>query len=100
MTDAGLAERAILVMSAEGIGKDLFVAAVIIFLVVWVIRPILAMLSRRPRLAGETEEAGNEKKKVLADGSYEDALRAAKDLARREPRIVANVVKEWIGGNE
>ena len=100
MTDAGLTESVILVMSAEGIGKDLFVAAVIIFLVVWVIRPMLTMLSRRPQLAGETEEAGTEKKEVLAAGSYEDALRAANDLARREPRIVANVVKEWIGGNE
>jgi len=28
---------------------------------------------------------------------YEEDLRAVKDLARQEPRIVANVVKDWVG---
>ena len=32
--------------------------------------------------------------------SYDSDLRAVKDLAKQEPRIVANVVKDWVGRNE
>jgi flagellar M-ring protein FliF len=28
---------------------------------------------------------------------YEERLRSVKDLARQEPKVVANVVKDWIG---
>jgi flagellar M-ring protein FliF len=30
--------------------------------------------------------------------AFENDLQAARDLARQDPRIVANVVKEWVGG--
>jgi flagellar M-ring protein FliF len=32
--------------------------------------------------------------------SYDSDLRAVKHLAKQEPRIVANVVKDWVGRNE
>jgi len=32
--------------------------------------------------------------------SYDSDLRAVKDMAKQEPRIVANVVKDWVGRNE
>jgi flagellar M-ring protein FliF len=84
---------------AKEIGKNLLIAGVIFFLIFWVIRPLLQDLSRPPELAEEIDEAEAKKKEILIAGSYEDNLRAAKDLARQEPRIVANVVKEWIGGD-
>jgi flagellar M-ring protein FliF len=28
---------------------------------------------------------------------YEERLRSVKELARQEPKVVANVVKDWIG---
>jgi flagellar M-ring protein FliF len=36
----------------------------------------------------------------IAQANYEDRLRVAKDMAKQEPKVVASVVKEWIGGNE
>jgi len=35
-----------------------------------------------------------------AQRSYEADLQAARDIARQDPRIVANVVKDWVGRNE
>jgi len=32
--------------------------------------------------------------------SYEQQLLAAKQLAQQEPKLVANVVKDWMSGNE
>jgi flagellar M-ring protein FliF len=34
---------------------------------------------------------------AAAEPGYEADLRAVKDLARQEPRVVANVVKDWVG---
>jgi len=31
---------------------------------------------------------------------YRENLQMAKDLARGDPRVVANVVKAWVGSNE
>jgi flagellar M-ring protein FliF len=31
--------------------------------------------------------------------SYQENLDAAKQLARQDPKVVANVVKSWVGGN-
>jgi flagellar M-ring protein FliF len=31
---------------------------------------------------------------------YDSDLRAVKDMARQDPRTVANVVKDWVGRNE
>jgi len=33
-----------------------------------------------------------------APAAFENDLQAARELARQDPRIVANVVKEWVGG--
>ena len=31
---------------------------------------------------------------------YDTKLQQARDLARADPRVVANVIKEWVGGSE
>ena len=30
--------------------------------------------------------------------TYQDNLDAAKELARQDPKVVANIVKAWVGG--
>jgi flagellar biosynthesis/type III secretory pathway M-ring protein FliF/YscJ len=30
---------------------------------------------------------------------YEEKLQAARNLARQEPKAVASVIKDWLGGN-
>ena len=32
--------------------------------------------------------------------TYQDNLNAAKELAKSDPKMVANVVKAWVGTNE
>jgi flagellar M-ring protein FliF len=31
---------------------------------------------------------------------YENSLQTARQLAKQDPKIVANVVKDWVAGNE
>lgn len=45
--------------------------------------------ARAAHAAGEAEERGMD---------YETKLQQARDMARSDPRIVANVIKEWVGG--
>jgi flagellar M-ring protein FliF len=42
----------------------------------------------------EREPMGNKPR------TYQDNLEAAKDLARTDPKMVANIVKQWVGTNE
>jgi flagellar M-ring protein FliF len=47
-------------------------------------------------MAAEQEEVEVQKQAL----GYRANLQMAKDLAREDPRIVANVLKEWLGANE
>jgi flagellar M-ring protein FliF len=31
---------------------------------------------------------------------YENSLQTARQIAKQDPKIVANVVKDWVAGNE
>ena len=86
---------------AKEVLKNLLIAAVAFYLVFGVLRPLLKELSKPRAKPGavavaEEEEEFAEKAKVQA--GYEENLRAAKDLAKQEPKIVASVVKEWVEG--
>jgi flagellar biosynthesis/type III secretory pathway M-ring protein FliF/YscJ len=48
-----------------------------------------------PQLAGGPAGA-----QAGAEAGFDADLRAVKELARQEPRIVASVVKDWVGRNE
>jgi flagellar M-ring protein FliF len=87
--------------------KMAVLALVIAFAWFGLIRPALRDLTRaaqtqaggsagaagiEPQLAGAAPGAG--------EPAYEADLRAIKDLARQEPRVVANVVKDWVGRDE
>jgi flagellar M-ring protein FliF len=54
--------------------------------------------TRRPQmglgegLAGEAAAAG--------PSSYETKIEQARQMAKEDPKLVANVIKEWIGGSE
>lgn len=79
--------------------RNLLIAGIVFFLVFKVLRPLLKELATpppRPVTAPTMEGMMSEQAQV----NYEDRLRAAKDMARQEPKVVASVVKEWIGGNE
>jgi flagellar M-ring protein FliF len=86
---------------AKMIGKNLLIAAVLLFVVLRVLRPMLKTLSTPPPAPALTHDtganAGSPQQPQL--GSYEQSVDHAKQIARGDPKVVANVVKEWVGGN-
>jgi len=106
-------------MAKEG-GRYLLLAAVLLYLYFSVLRPLLRKVSPPPAPPPALEDAGADAP-ALGDESDEDGavvqlsstellepkqrsyldnLEAAKALARQDPRMVANIVKNWVDGNE
>jgi len=98
---------------AKEVAKNLLIAALLFYLVFGVIRPILRDLAQQPlhvmpSHAGGGGEAGEEMAEISPQAAaraaqsagYEENLRAAKELAKQDPRVVASVVKDWVGGGE
>ncbi len=94
------------------IGKNLLIAALLFYLVFGVIRPILRDLARphahggeHAGVTGEEGEEGEGGAEISQEGAskaaraagYEENLKAAKELAKQDPRVVASVVKDWVG---
>lgn len=94
------------------IGKNLLIAALLFYLVFGVIRPILRDLARphehgggHAGVTGEEGEEGEGVAEISQEGAskaaraagYEENLKAAKELAKQDPRVVASVVKDWVG---
>lgn len=97
---------------AKEIGKNLLIAALLFYLVFGVIRPILRDLTQPAHAAGhhagEEGEEGEEVAQISPEAmaratqaaGYEENLKAAKELAKQDPRVVASVVKDWVGAGE
>ena len=77
----------------------LLIAGLVLFLVLGVLRPLLAKLSevRLPAPAALSDDASAA---VRGIPNYDQNLDAVKQLARSEPALVANVVKEWVAHDE
>jgi flagellar M-ring protein FliF len=103
---------------AKEIGKFLLAAIVLSFLYFRILRPMLRPVFRKldeisdvaplppPALAAEDDANAllarsqlEEMEGTQAQG-YRENLLMAKNLAKEDPRIVANVVKAWVGANE
>lgn len=96
---------------AKEIGKHLLIAAAVLYVIFGVLRPLLArVLATRPAHAhgvverdGDDDELGEgddrataRARKAARRRTYEERLQVAQKLAQEEPKLVANVVKEWI----
>jgi flagellar M-ring protein FliF len=87
------------IATLKDIGRYGLIAGVVLFLVLGVLRPLLMKLSEQPLpVQAEPVEAGAYRAQRHA--GLDDSLNAAKQLARQEPRLVANVVKDWVSGDE
>jgi flagellar M-ring protein FliF len=90
--------------TAKMVGKNLLIAAILLFLVLRVMRPMLknfltaATAIPAPPPPPMQQELGNESP-VPQIGSFEQNVDRAKKIAREDPQAVANVVKEWVAGN-
>lgn len=93
---------------AKEVAKNLLIAALLFYLVFGVIRPALRDLAHPAPVeheVGEGEE-GEERAgispealaKAAQAAGYEENLKAARELAKQDPRVVASVVKDWVEG--
>lgn len=97
---------------AKDIVKYLVIAGLLMYLVLGVLKPMVSELSAIGRARSVRAEgpeglgregaftAGEEPGEVVTIGrrthSYEEDLKLVKDMAKQEPKIVANVVKDWV----
>jgi flagellar M-ring protein FliF len=107
------------VMLAKEISKFLVAAVILAYLFFKILRPMLRPLFRKldemtsdPVPPPEPEPEDEDEAKAEAEKSqleemnaqqqqgYRENLQVAKNLAKEDPRIVANVVKAWVGANE
>lgn len=92
------------VETGKSIAKNLMIGAIVLYLVLGVLRPMLRHLAARAALPPprseqeEADEAGAPH--ARKPRSYQANLDMAKQLAQQEPKLVASVVKNWMGSNE
>jgi flagellar M-ring protein FliF len=75
--------------------------ALVLLAALWLTRSVLRDLARAGRRQpdGALPASGIQAQLAAAPaeaGGYESDLRAVRDMARQDPRVVANVVKEWV----
>jgi flagellar M-ring protein FliF len=97
-----------MVALAKDVVKYLLVAGVLLYLVMGVIRPAfseLAAAGEASRLRQERREMEERETTMAPDvvhlggrraHSYEEDMQMVKDMAKDDPKIVANVVKGWV----
>jgi flagellar M-ring protein FliF len=99
-----------IVMLAKDIGKQLLIAAIVLFFLLKILRPFLKGLTQPvPALPEKlSDETTPGQLSTQVDGTaiqaiqksiFEENLKKAKQLAIDEPVIVANVVKDWVTKN-
>ena len=88
------------------LGRNLLIVLIVLLLFFKVflppLREIFSPPPPPPSEVAEGEEGGELSEDLqakLVQNTYEENLRIAKELAKNEPRIVASVVKEWLGGS-
>ncbi len=95
--------------TAKSTGKYILMGIALLLLYLRVLKPLLKKLSEPLALPapGATGAAGHHPQ-FAGDGmmalppgqrSYADNLTRAQQLAKEDPRVVANIVKTWVGGN-
>ncbi|MEO8409256.1 MAG: hypothetical protein ABI478_01695, partial [Propionivibrio sp.] len=99
-----------LVALARELIKYAVIAAIVAFLLFKVVIPLSRrMLEAPPRTAASRtlggnvdivdEEAAPQPAAATAAATLERQLGQARDLAQQDPKIVANVIREWTGSN-
>jgi len=88
------------ITTAKDIGRNVLIAGLVLFLVLGVLRPLLAKLAEVRLPAHAAPGADDPTAALPRQAAYDDNLDAAKQLARSEPKLVANVVKEWVTSDE
>jgi flagellar M-ring protein FliF len=82
----------------EGL-KYLIFAGLAGYLFFGVVKPFLRkLMDRAAQITSMQEEAAYAVPGGAAN--YDQKVQAARDMARQEPKVVAGVIKDWVGGNQ
>lgn len=90
------------VETAKSMAKHLLIGGLALFLLLGILRPALRTLSQpppAPALAAGGDIGPDGSPARLGAAGYDQSLHNAKLIARQDPKVVANVVKEWVNGN-
>jgi flagellar M-ring protein FliF len=100
--DAPLWANAELMSTLKELVKYLLIAGAVFWLWTRLLKPVMEkLMTESKHVAGRTERV-----EIGADGvrhavpTYESKLAAARDLAKQDPKAVANMIKEWVDGGE
>ncbi len=92
---------------AKDIGKYILAGAILLYLFFGVLKPMLKKFNapREQRVIAVVDDDDEPRVRPgdpveIPAHSYQQNLNLAKQLAKDDPKIVANVVKNWVGGNE
>ena len=95
--DAPFWANAELIASLKELAKYLFIAIAVFWLWTRVLKPLLEKLIEAaavPASQGIEAVAGE----AATRQTYESKLAAARELAKQDPKAVAGMIKEWVGG--
>lgn len=88
------------------VAKYIGIGIVLLLLYFKALKPMLAQLKKPEVIAPSEEELEKLAAKVTLDASpmhaaqnYQQTLEAAKALARDDPKVVANIIKSWVGND-
>ena len=97
--DAPIWANTELIATLKEVGKYLFIIVAIFWVWSRVLKPLLEKLLEVAALAASrtTETVGDEGARMTRQ-SYESKLAAARDMAKQDPKAVAGMIKEWVGG--
>ncbi|WIM06722.1 MAG: flagellar basal-body MS-ring/collar protein FliF [Candidatus Nitricoxidivorans perseverans] len=105
--DAPIWQDAWLIATAKEAGKWLVYGMLAWLLWTKAFKPLFAMFAAAAERVKAEEAARTELAMETAEGHaarghrpYEVKLQQARDLAKQDPRLVAGVIKEWVGGGE
>jgi flagellar M-ring protein FliF len=87
---------------AQTPAKYLLMALALFILYLRVLKPLLKKLSEAAKLPPPSHNPQLEHAMTALPGqrNYQENLARAQSLANQDPRVVANIVKTWVGSNE
>lgn len=97
------------IQMAKDTGKYILMAIALLLLYLRMLKPLLKKISETPLLPPpgpshdlHAQAGANGGMMGLPDGqrNYQDNLSRAQRMASEDPRVVANIVKTWVGSNE